>query len=131
MTPLQPAVFVGHGNPMNAIETNVYSEAWARLAADIPRPKGILAVSAHWYVPGTWVTAMEAPRTIHDTVNAKCTKPVSQPRRNARERPACAGCSACRASATHSGASAVQANAGCPYFGKLAASKPPERSASA
>ncbi|MCI4340429.1 MAG: 4,5-DOPA dioxygenase extradiol [Thermoplasmata archaeon] len=61
-----PAIFVGHGNPMNAIETNAYTEAWQRLAASIPTPRAIVCVSAHWYVRGTRVTAMERPRTIHD-----------------------------------------------------------------
>jgi 4,5-DOPA dioxygenase extradiol len=61
-----PAVFLGHGNPMNALERNAYTEAWARLAAALPRPRTILAVSAHWYVPGSRVTAEERPRTIHD-----------------------------------------------------------------
>jgi 4,5-DOPA dioxygenase extradiol len=61
-----PTIFFGHGNPMNAIERNPYTEGWARLAAAFPRPKAVLAVSAHWYVPGTSVTAMAWPRTIHD-----------------------------------------------------------------
>jgi 4,5-DOPA dioxygenase extradiol len=62
----QPALFVGHGNPMNAILDNEWSAAWRRLGAGLPRPAAILAVSAHWYLPGTHVTAMERPRTIHD-----------------------------------------------------------------
>jgi 4,5-DOPA dioxygenase extradiol len=68
MTPSSrmPAIFFGHGNPMNAIAVNAYTKAWSRLARTFPRPKSILSVSAHWYVPGTSVTAMEAPRTIHD-----------------------------------------------------------------
>jgi 4,5-DOPA dioxygenase extradiol len=61
-----PAVFVGHGNPMNAIERNEFTGAWERLAQQLPRPRAILSVSAHWYVPGTRVTADEQPRTIHD-----------------------------------------------------------------
>ncbi len=61
-----PAIFFGHGNPMNAISTNVYTEAWTRIGRSIPRPKAILCVSAHWYIPGVAVTAMERPRTIHD-----------------------------------------------------------------
>ena len=61
-----PALFVGHGNPLNALERNAYTEGWAALGASLPRPRAILAVSAHWYVPGTSVTAMDAPRTIHD-----------------------------------------------------------------
>jgi 4,5-DOPA dioxygenase extradiol len=61
-----PAVFFGHGNPMNALERNAYTEGWARLGRSIPRPEAVLSISAHWYVPGTLVTAMPRPRTIHD-----------------------------------------------------------------
>jgi 4,5-DOPA dioxygenase extradiol len=61
-----PALFLGHGNPMNAIETNAYTEAWRALGRSLPRPRAVLAVSAHWYVPGARVTAVGAPRTIHD-----------------------------------------------------------------
>jgi 4,5-DOPA dioxygenase extradiol len=61
-----PAIFFGHGNPMNALEENVYTRGWATLAAGLPRPRAILAISAHWYLPGTHVTAMQHPRTIHD-----------------------------------------------------------------
>jgi 4,5-DOPA dioxygenase extradiol len=61
-----PALFIGHGNPMNAIEPSRWSEAWERLGAALPRPRAVLAVSAHWYVPGARVTAGERPRTIHD-----------------------------------------------------------------
>jgi 4,5-DOPA dioxygenase extradiol len=61
-----PAVFFGHGNPMNALEINDYSKGWARFGKDIPRPKAILSISAHWYVPGTLVSVTDAPRTIHD-----------------------------------------------------------------
>lgn len=61
-----PAVFLGHGSPMNALEHNAWTGAWAALGASLPRPKAVLAVSAHWYVPGTAVTAAARPRTIHD-----------------------------------------------------------------
>lgn len=61
-----PVVFFGHGNPMNALEQNAYTESWARTGQSIPRPKAVLVVSAHWYVPGTAVTAMATPQTIHD-----------------------------------------------------------------
>lgn len=61
-----PAIFFGHGNPMNAIEVNTYTKAWSRLKETFPRPKAILSVSAHWYGAGTLLTAMDAPRTIHD-----------------------------------------------------------------
>lgn len=61
-----PALFVGHGSPMNTLERNRFTEAWADWAAASPRPRAVLAVSAHWYVGATAVTAMERPRTIHD-----------------------------------------------------------------
>jgi 4,5-DOPA dioxygenase extradiol len=61
-----PAVFLGHGNPMNAVQRNAWTEGWAQLGRDIPRPRAVLCVSAHWYGPATLVTAMRAPRTIHD-----------------------------------------------------------------
>ncbi len=64
--PLMPTLFIGHGNPMNAIEENVYSAAWREAAASIPRPKAILCISAHWETEGTFVTAMTQPKTIHD-----------------------------------------------------------------
>jgi 4,5-DOPA dioxygenase extradiol len=63
---LMPAVFFGHGNPMNALARNTYTEGWAALGRTIPRPKAVLCVSAHWYVPGAAVTVNTAPRTIHD-----------------------------------------------------------------
>ncbi|HET7756982.1 MAG TPA: 4,5-DOPA dioxygenase extradiol [Steroidobacteraceae bacterium] len=61
-----PAIFVGHGSPMNAVRDNDWTRAWAALGKSLPRPRAVLAVSAHWYVPFTAVTAMAAPRTIHD-----------------------------------------------------------------
>jgi 4,5-DOPA dioxygenase extradiol len=61
-----PAAFVGHGNPMNALEHNRYTEAWSAFGAALPTPKAILVASAHWYVNITAVTAMKVPRTIHD-----------------------------------------------------------------
>ena len=61
-----PAVFLGHGSPMNALERNRFSAAWASFGASVPRPRAILAISAHWYVNVTAVTAMPRPRTIHD-----------------------------------------------------------------
>jgi 4,5-DOPA dioxygenase extradiol len=65
LAPHMPAVFVGHGSPMNALG-GPYAESWAALAASMPRPKAILCVSAHWYVEETAITAMPRPRTIHD-----------------------------------------------------------------
>jgi 4,5-DOPA dioxygenase extradiol len=61
-----PAAFLGHGSPMNALETNRYTAAWRQFGTSAPRPRGILVVSAHWYAPFTAVTAMARPRTIHD-----------------------------------------------------------------
>lgn len=61
-----PAVFFGHGSPMNALEQNRYTAAWRAFGQTCPRPRAILAVSAHWYVNFTAVTAMAKPRTIHD-----------------------------------------------------------------
>jgi 4,5-DOPA dioxygenase extradiol len=66
MSSTLPALFIGHGNPMNALQLNAYTKAWRDLGSRIPTPEAILCVSAHWYVPFTAVTAMERPRTIHD-----------------------------------------------------------------
>jgi 4,5-DOPA dioxygenase extradiol len=61
-----PALFIGHGSPMNTLELNGYTRAWRRLGEALPRPRAILVVSAHWYFGATAVTAMARPRTIHD-----------------------------------------------------------------
>src|SRR3954447_22626975 len=61
-----PAAFVGHGSPMNARQANRYTEAWAAFGRAVPRPRAILAVSAHWFTNATAVTAMPKPKTIHD-----------------------------------------------------------------
>lgn len=61
-----PAIFIGHGSPMNAIEENQYTQAWKEIARRFARPKAILMVSAHWMTHGLAVTAMAKPRTIHD-----------------------------------------------------------------
>jgi 4,5-DOPA dioxygenase extradiol len=66
MANLMPAVFFGHGNPMNAIQSNAWTAAWAAIGHGIQKPKAIVCVSAHWYLPATLVTAMDRPRTIHD-----------------------------------------------------------------
>ena len=63
---LMPAAFIGHGNPMNALEVNRYTTAWKAFGLAVPRPRAILVVSAHWYINATAVTAMPRPRTIHD-----------------------------------------------------------------
>ena len=64
--PRMPVLFVGHGSPMNAIEDNAFSRAWATLAAALPRPAAVLCVSAHWLTEGTFVHVAPQPRTIHD-----------------------------------------------------------------
>jgi Uncharacterized conserved protein len=63
---VMPAAFIGHGNPMNALELNRYTAAWRAFGAAVPRPRAILVISAHWYINATAVTAMPRPRTIHD-----------------------------------------------------------------
>ena len=66
MTTVMPALFIGHGNPMNAISKNAYTDAWAAIGRSVPRPRAVLSVSAHWYVPACAVTATPTPATIHD-----------------------------------------------------------------
>jgi 4,5-DOPA dioxygenase extradiol len=65
-TRAMPAIFFGHGNPMNALARNAYTDGWSALGRAIPRPKAILSISAHWYIAGTSVTIADAPATIHD-----------------------------------------------------------------
>jgi len=66
MSQRMPTIFFGHGNPMNALLRNAYTERWAALGVEIPRPKAVLCISAHWYVSGAALTVNTAPRTIHD-----------------------------------------------------------------
>jgi 4,5-DOPA dioxygenase extradiol len=61
-----PAAFIGHGSPMNTLETNRFTKSWRQLGASLPRPRAILAISAHWYIPSSAVTAMAQPHVIHD-----------------------------------------------------------------
>jgi len=61
-----PTLFIGHGSPMNGIENNEYSNYWKKLAEQIPQPKAVICISAHWLTKGTLVTAMSHPKTIHD-----------------------------------------------------------------
>ncbi|MDA3615438.1 4,5-DOPA-extradiol-dioxygenase [Polluticaenibacter yanchengensis] len=63
---LMPALFIGHGSPMNGILDNSFSQAWKKLGKDLPTPKAVLVISAHWLTKGTAVTAMDFPKTIHD-----------------------------------------------------------------
>jgi 4,5-DOPA dioxygenase extradiol len=66
MADLMPAAFLGHGSPMNTLSRNRYTEAWRAFGDSMPRPRAVLAVSAHWYINASAVTAMAMPRTIHD-----------------------------------------------------------------
>jgi 4,5-DOPA dioxygenase extradiol len=61
-----PVLFIGHGSPMNGIEDNEFSRNWAKMAEEIPTPSAVLCISAHWLTGGTFITAMEFPKTIHD-----------------------------------------------------------------
>src|ERR1700730_11671382 len=61
-----PVIFFGHGNPMNAVQHNHYTEGWRKIGKQLRKPRAILSISAHWFVPGTGVTVSTAPRTIHD-----------------------------------------------------------------
>ncbi|MBF6616421.1 MAG: 4,5-DOPA dioxygenase extradiol [Candidimonas sp.] len=61
-----PVLFIGHGSPMNTLESNDFTNAWKALGQQLPRPRALLVVSAHWYFGATAVTAMARPRTIHD-----------------------------------------------------------------
>lgn len=63
---LMPVLFIGHGSPMNGIEDNEFSRRWAAMAKEIPLPKAVLVVSAHWFTKGTQITSMDFPPTIHD-----------------------------------------------------------------
>src|SRR5919112_3587448 len=61
-----PALFIGHGSPMNTLQLNGFTQAWRDLGQQLPRPRAVLVISAHWFFGATAVTAMERPRTIHD-----------------------------------------------------------------
>src|SRR3954463_12513002 len=63
---MMPAAFIGHGSPMNAVDHNRHTDAWRAFGAAIPTPRAVVCISAHWYINATAVTAMAAPRTIHD-----------------------------------------------------------------
>ena len=63
---LMPVLFIGHGSPMNGIENNEFSLQWEKTAKELPIPKAVLVVSAHWLTNGTYITAMDQPKTIHD-----------------------------------------------------------------
>jgi 4,5-DOPA dioxygenase extradiol len=63
---VMPVLFIGHGSPMNGIEDTEFSRRWTQMAKEIPIPKAVLVVSAHWFTKGTQITAMDFPKTIHD-----------------------------------------------------------------
>ena len=66
LTHPMPAIFFGHGNPMNTLASNEWTEGWRAIGSNMPRPRAVVCVSAHWYIEDLRVTAMERPRTIHD-----------------------------------------------------------------
>jgi len=66
MADILPAIFFGHGNPLNALQSNAYTRAWRAIGERLPKPRAILSISAHWFGAGTRVTANAMPRTIHD-----------------------------------------------------------------
>jgi 4,5-DOPA dioxygenase extradiol len=83
-----PVLFVGHGSPMNGIEDNEFSRRWLQMGKEIPKPKAVLCISAHWLTRGTYITAMPAPKTIHDF--GGFPKELSQVQYNAPGSPALA-----------------------------------------
>ena len=66
MAERMPAIFFGHGNPLNALASNAWTDGWAAVGKEVSRPRAVLCVSAHWYLPATLVTGGPVPRTIHD-----------------------------------------------------------------
>ncbi len=65
-TPNMPVLFIGHGSPMNGIEDNLFTRGWKSAILDLPTPRAVVCISAHWLTRGSFVTAMEHPNTIHD-----------------------------------------------------------------
>lgn len=65
-TPRMPALFIGHGSPMNALEDNAFTKGWKKIGSQIPKPRAILCISAHWETKGSLITNMAKPKTIHD-----------------------------------------------------------------
>lgn len=63
---MMPAIFIGHGSPLNALAQNSFTQMLNQLGKDLPLPKAVLCISAHWMTEGSWVTAMSQPKTIHD-----------------------------------------------------------------
>lgn len=63
---MMPVLFIGHGSPMNGIEDNEFSRRWSAMAKEVPVPKAVLVISAHWFTKGTKITGMDFPKTIHD-----------------------------------------------------------------
>jgi 4,5-DOPA dioxygenase extradiol len=61
-----PALFIGHGSPMNAIENNLYTENWAKITHEFPKPEAILSISAHWYTNGSRITDATYPKMVYD-----------------------------------------------------------------
>jgi 4,5-DOPA dioxygenase extradiol len=64
VTDLMPVLFFGHGNPLNALAQNAYTEGWAAIGRSLPRPRAVLSISAHWYIPDTALTTNAMPRAV-------------------------------------------------------------------
>ena len=93
-TSRMPALFLGHGSPMNVLEDNRYTRAWRALGESLPRPKAIVAISAHWYTRGTAVTSMENPKpfTTSEGSRRRCSIPVIRRRALPRWLRSCSKC---------------------------------------
>ncbi|MBO2596931.1 dioxygenase family protein [Shewanella algae] len=65
-TQIMPALFLGHGSPMNALQNNTTTKQWQELGQTLPRPRAILLISAHWLTRGTAISTASRPQTIHD-----------------------------------------------------------------
>jgi aromatic ring-opening dioxygenase catalytic subunit (LigB family) len=79
MADLMPVIFFGHGNPMNALWKNSYTESWAEIGKSIPRPKAVLAISAHWYVPACAVTVHAAPLIAYESLGRDALLSIPTP----------------------------------------------------
>ena len=117
MSEVLPVIFFGHGNPMNAVQNNRYTQGWRRIGKQIRKPKAILSISAHWFVPGTGVTISTAPKTIHDFGGfpRSCTRCNTRLRAIRIWRAACRSCwRRCRWHSTTPGVSIMEPG---PCFG--------------
>lgn len=79
MADRMPAIFFGHGNPLNALASNAWTDGWAAVGKEIPRPRAVLCVSAHWYLPATLVTGEHGPLIAYETLGRDATLSVPTP----------------------------------------------------